>query len=119
MKGWLLITKINYVVTNGHPSYIWNLNKEVFELETQKQDPVIDLATVNIKLVKAYIYALKSRFNTLKMKVDANLCEAFSDADRTSFKKLQFQVTDSCGYFSKLEHELTGLNNKYESVEGG
>ena len=48
------------------------------------------------------------------MKVDANLNEAFSEADQTSLQHIKFQVTDTHGYFSKLEHDLTVLTNKFE-----
>ena len=52
------------------------------------------------------------------MKFNANHHEAFSDADCTSLQKLQFHLTDPCGSFAKLEHELTRLTNTFES-EGG
>ena len=49
------------------------------------------------------------------MKVGANICESFFDADRISIQQIQFQVTDPHGSFAKLEHELNGLTNKFES----
>ena len=52
------------------------------------------------------------------MKVNANIHKSFSDADRTSLQQLQFQVTYPHGSFAKLEHELTGLTNKFESGGG-
>ena len=48
------------------------------------------------------------------MKVNDNLHEAFSDADRMLSQDIYFQVTDPCGSFANLEHELTGLTNKFE-----
>ena len=39
----------------------------------RKQDPILNLSTVNIKLVEVDIYAIKIRFNTLEMKVKANI----------------------------------------------
>ena len=79
------------------------------------------MATDTIKLVEAEIYALKSRFNTLEMKVEASLHESFPDADCASLQQLQFQVTDNRGSFAKLEHQLTRLANKFEleGKEGG
>ena len=50
----------------------------------RKQYQTLNLATVTIKLFEAEIYALKRKFNTLKKKFDANLHEAFSDADHIS-----------------------------------
>ena len=67
-----LLTKINYVTTNTHPDTIWYLIKEIIEIEMRKQDPILDPATLNIKLVEADIYALKITFNTLEMKFNAN-----------------------------------------------
>ena len=52
------------------------------------------------------------------MKVEDNIHEAFSDSDQMSLQQIQFQVTDPCGSFSKLEHELTGLTNSYYSGGG-
>ena len=114
-----LLTKTNYVTTNAHPYAMWYLIKESIELKIWKQDLIIDLANVNIKLVVGEIYALKSRFKTLKIKVDANPHEAFSDADRTSLQHIQFQVTDPHGSFAKLEHDLTGTTTKFGSGGGG
>ena len=95
-----------------------HLIKESVELEMGKQEPIQDSATVTINLVEADIYALKIRFNTLNMKVKSNIHKYLSDADRTSFKNLQFQLTHPRGSFAKLEHELTGLTNKFESGGG-
>ena len=52
------------------------------------------------------------------MKVNLNIQESFSDADGTSLQQLQFQVTDPRNYFAKLEHEMTGLTNEFESGRG-
>ena len=68
---------------------------------------------VNIKLVEVEIHDLKSRFNNIEMKVDANICEAFYDANLTSLQQLHFQITDHCGSVTKLEHEITGLTSKF------
>ena len=95
-----------------------NLIKESTELEIQKQDPIRYSSNVTIKLGEADIYDIKSRSNTLEMKVEANLHESFSEADCTSLKQLWFQITEPRGYFAKLEHELTGLTNKFESGGG-
>ena len=95
------------------------LIKDIIDLERWKQDPILNLATFTIKLVESDIYALKIRFNTLMIKFDANLPDAFSDADCTSLKQIQFQVTDPRGSFSKLEHKLTRLTNTFELVGGG
>ena len=78
-----LLTKIEDFETNSHPAAMRNFIKEIIELEMRKQDPIQDLATVTIKLAEAEIYAIKSRFNTLEMKVGANPHESFSDADFT------------------------------------
>ena len=78
------------------------LIKESIELEMRKQYPIRYSATVTIKLLEAEIYALKNRFNTLEMKVEANPHESFSDANNMSLQQLHFQVKDPCGYFSKL-----------------
>ena len=68
-----LINKIKYVATNAHPDSMLHLIKESIELKIRKQDPIRDSTTVTIKLVEAETYALKIRFNTLEMKVKANL----------------------------------------------
>ena len=39
----------------------------------RKQDLIQYAATVTVTLVEAGIYALKTRFNTLEMKVEANI----------------------------------------------
>ena len=70
-----LLTKINDVATNSHPDAIWYLIKESIEPKIKNQDPIIDSTTVNIKLLEAEIYAIKSSFKTLDMKVDAILHE--------------------------------------------
>ena len=79
-----------------------HLVKEINELKTRNQDPILYSATVTIKLVEADIYALKIIFNTLIMKFEANLHESFSDADRTSLQYLQFHVIDPCFSFAKV-----------------
>ena len=68
-----LLTKIKDVSTNAHTDTMRHLIKESIELEICKQDPIRYLAAVTPKLVEAEIYDLKSRFNTLKIKVDADL----------------------------------------------
>ena len=102
-----LLTKINDLATNTRIDAIQYLIKERIKLKIQKQDPIINLDTVNIKLLEAEIYALKSSFNTLDMKVEAILHESFSDTDCTSLQHLQFHLTDPHSYFAMLEHELT------------
>ena len=79
-----------------------HLIKEIVELEMRKQYPIRDSATVTIKLVEAEIYALKSRFNTLEMKFEANIHQSFSDSDHMSLQHIQFQVTYHSDSFSKL-----------------
>ena len=74
LKGWIF-TKIKDVATNAHPDAMWHLIKESIELKMRKQDPIQYSANVTIKQVEAEIYALKSRLNTLEMKVDTNLHE--------------------------------------------
>ena len=96
-----LLTKIKDIATNPHPYYMWHLIKESIELEMQKKDIILYLATVTIKILEYEIYALKIRFNNPEMKVGGNLCESFYDADCTSLQKLQFQVIDPRGSFSK------------------
>ena len=54
---------------------MWHLIKESIELKMRKQDQIQYSANVTIKKVEAEIYALKSRLNTLEMKVDTNLHE--------------------------------------------
>ena len=62
---------------------MWHLIKDRIYFEMWKQDPIRDSATVTIKLLEAEIHALKSRFNTLEMRIEANLHESFSDFNRT------------------------------------
>ena len=112
-----LLSKIRDIATNAHSGVMRHLIKERIELEMQKQDPIRDSSTVTIKLVESEIYALKSRFNTLEMKVEANLHESFSDNDHTSLQQLQ--VTCPRGFFVKLEHKLNVFTNKFESGEEG
>ena len=97
-----ILIKIEDAVTNHHPDAMRHLIKESIDIEMQKQDPIRYSATVTIKLVEDEIYALKSRFNTFDMKVEANLCESFSYTARTSLQHLQFKITDPCGYFPKF-----------------
>ena len=68
-----LRTKIKDVATNAHPNAMRHLIKDSIELKMRKQDPIQYLATITINLVEAEIYALKTRLNTLDMKVEANL----------------------------------------------
>ena len=70
-----LITKIKYVATNSHPDEMQHFIKKSIDLEMRKQEPIRYLANVTIKLVEYEIYALKRRFNTLKMKVEVNIYE--------------------------------------------
>ena len=108
-----LLTKFNDVATDGQPDAIQYLIKDSIELEIRKQDPILNPDTVTIILVEAEIYSIKSIFNTLEMKFGANLRDAFSDADRTSIKKLHFQVTDPCDSFAKLGRDMTVFTNKF------
>ena len=97
-----LLTKIKDVATKSHPDATRHLIKKSIELKMRKQEPILYLDTVTIKLVESEVYALKRIFSTLKMKANANLHESLSDADCTSLQQLQFQVTDPRGYFANL-----------------
>ena len=68
-----IINKIKDVATNAHPGAMRHLIKDSIDLEMRKQDPIRDSDTDTIKLVETDIYSLKSIFNTLEMKVGANL----------------------------------------------
>ena len=69
------LTNIKDVTTNVHPDAVRHLMKKIIKLEIRKQNPIRYLATVTIKLVEAEIYAPKSRFYNLEMKVKVNLHE--------------------------------------------
>ena len=73
---------------NYRPDYMRYLIKYGIELEMWNQDPIRYSATVNIKLVESDIYAIKIRFNTLKMKVKSSLYLSFSDSDHTALQQL-------------------------------
>jgi chromosome segregation ATPase len=62
--------------------------------------------------------AMQDRLETVENLMGSFLGAGFTQTDREAFDTLNFNMSDPRGTFAKLQHELTGLVNKFDSGGG-